>query len=369
MLRIQWTVRDTQPSSLAWAVPSTYGFKRFVLENKRIGCRHSSRSFPSLNPARATKTVTMTSAMFPSVDSCLQVFRRAAPALDGVSYKGQAGKIAIIGGSLEYTGAPYFAAMAAMRGGAELSFVYCAESAAPAIKAYSPDLIVYPGFHALGKDCESLDRMHAIVLGPGLGRTDDAATVVARVLGYVCEKPKPLVVDADGLWFIAKSAKLREMIRDGPRNLKVLLTPNKVEMDRLQASMHVSQAEDVVKWFKGRVVLVQKGRFDRIMAESCCVEVSNSGSLKRVGGQGDFLAGLLALCSAWMTKAAGPYDRSLLDRAIEDVAPAVCACLLTRAAAHRAFLKHGRSLLASDIFPFIGETIDDVLANDSAQRS
>lgn len=304
----------------------------------------------------------MTSAVSPSVESCIRLFRKAAPALDGVSYKGQAGKIAVVGGSLEYTGAPYFAAMAAMRGGAELSFVYCAESAAPAIKAYSPDLIIYPGFDALGKDCESLTRMHAVVLGPGLGRTEEGATVVNRVVRYICENPKPLVIDADGLWFIAQAPALREMIRDGPRNLSVFLTPNKVEMDRLQAALQVSDAEGIVKWFQGRVVLVQKGQFDRITGERCTVEVSNSGSLKRVGGQGDFLAGLLALCSAWMTKNTVPYGRNPQDLALEDVAPAVCACLLTRAAAHRAFLKHGRSLLASDIFPFIGAAVDDVLA-------
>lgn len=303
----------------------------------------------------------MTSSVSPSVESCIRLFRKAAPALDGVSYKGQAGKIAVIGGSLEYTGAPYFAAMAAMRGGAELSFVYCAESAAPAIKAYSPDVIVYPGFDALGKDCESLNRVQAIVLGPGLGRAEEGAAVVDGVVSYVCEKPKPLVIDADGLWFIAQTPMLREMIRDGPRNLSVFLTPNKVEMDRLQAALHVSDAEGVVKWFQGRVVLVQKGQFDRITGGRCTIEVSNSGSLKRVGGQGDFLAGLLALCSAWMIKNTAPYDRNPQDLALEDVAPAVCACLLTRSAAHKAFLKHGRSLLASDIFPFIGTAVDEVL--------
>ena len=50
----------------------------------------------------------------------------------------------MIGGCAEYTGAPYFAAMAALRCGADLAHVFCAEAAAPVIKSYSPELIVHP---------------------------------------------------------------------------------------------------------------------------------------------------------------------------------------------------------------------------------
>lgn len=69
--------------------------------------------------------------------------REAAPDLsDPRLYKGAAGRIAIVGGSREYTGAPYYAAMAALRGGAELATVYCHADAAPAIKAYSPGTLL-----------------------------------------------------------------------------------------------------------------------------------------------------------------------------------------------------------------------------------
>jgi ATP-dependent NAD(P)H-hydrate dehydratase len=37
------------------------------------------------------------------------------PELDGSLRKGDAGRVLLVGGSLEYTGAPYFAAMAAMK--------------------------------------------------------------------------------------------------------------------------------------------------------------------------------------------------------------------------------------------------------------
>ena len=71
--------------------------------------------------------------------------RRFRPApLDPTAHKGRRGKVAVVGGCAEYTGAPYFAAMAALRCGADLAHVFCAEAAAPVIKSYSPELIVHP---------------------------------------------------------------------------------------------------------------------------------------------------------------------------------------------------------------------------------
>ncbi|WRX20888.1 ATP/ADP-dependent (S)-NAD(P)H-hydrate dehydratase - like 1 [Theobroma cacao] len=43
------------------------------------------------------------------------VLRAIIPSLDPTRHKGQAGKIAVIGGCREYTGAPYFAAISALK--------------------------------------------------------------------------------------------------------------------------------------------------------------------------------------------------------------------------------------------------------------
>ena len=68
------------------------------------------------------------------------------PKLSSDLHKGQSGKIAVIGGSEEYTGAPFFASIACMRTGADLSHVFCSEGAGIAIKSYCADLIVHPVF-------------------------------------------------------------------------------------------------------------------------------------------------------------------------------------------------------------------------------
>ena len=89
-------------------------------------------------------------------------------------YKGYSGKICIIGGSPNYTGAPYYAAISALRTGADLSHVFCHPTAASAIKTYSPELIVHSCLdnqNNFEKEAEAwFDRFTGFVIGPGLGR-------------------------------------------------------------------------------------------------------------------------------------------------------------------------------------------------------
>ncbi|KAL9713524.1 hypothetical protein Ac2012v2_003136 [Leucoagaricus gongylophorus] len=66
------------------------------------------------------------------------------PPLNGTLHKGQSGRVGVLGGALDYTGAPYFSAISALRLGADLSHVICSPTAAGPIKSYSPDLIVHP---------------------------------------------------------------------------------------------------------------------------------------------------------------------------------------------------------------------------------
>lgn len=66
------------------------------------------------------------------------------PALNHTRHKGQNGKICVIGGSMEYTGAPYYAAISSLKGGGDLAYILCTKSAAIPIKSYSPECIVYP---------------------------------------------------------------------------------------------------------------------------------------------------------------------------------------------------------------------------------
>ncbi len=64
------------------------------------------------------------------------------------SHKGSSGRVGVLGGSARYTGAPYYAATAALHVGADLAYIFCADEAALPIKCYSPELMVIPVYPA-----------------------------------------------------------------------------------------------------------------------------------------------------------------------------------------------------------------------------
>ena len=66
------------------------------------------------------------------------------PRLTNTMHKGQCGRVAVFGGCILYTGAPYFAAISALKCGADLVHVFCEKEAGTVIKSYSPELIVHP---------------------------------------------------------------------------------------------------------------------------------------------------------------------------------------------------------------------------------
>ena len=74
----------------------------------------------------------------------LQKVKSIVPRLTQELHKGQCGRIAVFGGCVLYTGAPYFAAIAALKAGADLVHVFCEKGAGSVIKSYSPELIVHP---------------------------------------------------------------------------------------------------------------------------------------------------------------------------------------------------------------------------------
>ena len=67
-----------------------------------------------------------------------------------------------------YTGAPYFAAISALKTGADLAHVFCEREAGQVIKSYSPELIVHPVLdteYVMEEIDRWLPRFHCVVLG------------------------------------------------------------------------------------------------------------------------------------------------------------------------------------------------------------
>ncbi|XP_062831524.1 ATP-dependent (S)-NAD(P)H-hydrate dehydratase isoform X3 [Anolis carolinensis] len=289
------------------------------------------------------------------MENIFQLVRNIIPPLTAKKHKGQDGRIGIVGGCQEYTGAPYFAAISALKVGADLSHVFCTKDAAGVIKSYSPELIVHPVLDrpdAVHEVEKWLPRLHSVVIGPGLGRED---VLLANAKGII-EKAKvkgiPIVIDADGLWLIAQQPSV---IQNYPR---AILTPNAMEFSRLYEAMlrdpvdsndqhgcllRLSQA-------LGNVTIVQKGERDLISDGEKVLVCSHEGSSRRCGGQGDLLSGSLGVLAHWALLA-GPEKTNGQNPFL---VAAFGACSLTRQCNHQAFQKCGRSMTASDMILEIG---------------
>ena len=114
-----------------------------------------------------------------------KVLKSFIPQLNSSLYKGQMGRIGIIGGSIDYTGAPYYAGQSSLYFGSDLVTIFTAKEALIPIKSYSPELMVTLLYCT--EEIEQLEdeviqtiindkinsyssKLHSIVIGPGLGR-------------------------------------------------------------------------------------------------------------------------------------------------------------------------------------------------------
>ncbi|MCH86387.1 ATP-dependent (S)-NAD(P)H-hydrate dehydratase, partial [Trifolium medium] len=152
-------------------------------------------------------------------------------------------KIAVIGGCREYTGAPYFAAISALKIGADLSHVFCTKDAAPVIKSYSPELIVHPVLEesysvreedkkiiaskVLAEVDKWLERFDCLVIGPGLGRDPFLLDCVSEIMRHARKSNIPIVIDGDGLFLVTNHLELVSGYA------LAVLTPNVNEYKRL----------------------------------------------------------------------------------------------------------------------------------------
>ena len=147
--------------------------------------------------------------------------------------KFSSGTVVIAGGAAGYTGAPCMVALGAQRTGAGYVQLAVPESAQQAValrllEAVTRGLPEDDGMHVpagVEEVEEMAERAGAVVLGPGLGRSDGAGEFARAVARSV---EKPLLIDADGLnAHVGELDSLRE--RPGP----TILTPHAGELARL----------------------------------------------------------------------------------------------------------------------------------------
>lgn len=275
---------------------------------------------------------------------------------DSSSHKGNNGRLLIVGGNKDYSGAPAIAGMAAIGAGADLVYVAAPKIAAEAIKATSPDLIV----KSLDGDKLSLKNaseiielsksVDAVLIGPGAG-IDDETSKLFNVL--VTKIKKPIVLDADSLKQVEVSLiKNRKDIILTPHifEFKSIFDVNddlKLDIDSYdfaKVDENITQFQQITRQIKGSVIV--KGKYDLILHGNGFKINKSGNSGMTVGGTGDALAGIAA---------------GLLSQGVSGFDSACLAAFINGLAGDEAYKIKGNGFSATDLVSYIGNVIKNGL--------
>ncbi len=261
--------------------------------------------------------------------------------------KGDHGHGLLLAGSAAMPGAACMAAAAALRGGVGTLKVLCPAPALPGLRVL-PEAMLIPLPGESWADCTEEFLLphfaHAtcIAIGPGMGRERETDAVLRAVLAA----GKPAVVDADGLFALARMGDKAAVLHG-----KTVLTPHFGEMARLagvtigavRENQEALARQYAAEW--GCTVLLKGARSviagpDGSYAWNC---TGNPGLAK--GGSGDVLAGIAL---AMLGQKLAPFD-----------AACAAAYLLGASADAALELLRERMLMARDVTDMIGLTISN----------
>lgn len=210
------------------------------------------------------------------------------------SHKGTFGKILLLCGSRGFTGAAALAAMGALRSGAGLTYLAVPESIyeIEAVKLTEP--VIFPvdddnGTYSISGVPQIEDLLtgkDAVLVGPGIGRSDGATAVVRTVLESFSG---PVVVDADGINVLSAH---KDILRG--RTSPTILTPHDGEFqrfggnlteDRIRSAAEMATQYSCVVLLKGCRTIITDGM------RCYCNHTGNPGMA--TGGSGDVLSGII----------------------------------------------------------------------------
>lgn len=150
------------------------------------------------------------------------------------SHKGTYGRVALLGGALEYSGAIRLSAMAyaALKSGAGLSTIAVPRFLVPVVSQNILEVMIYP------MECSDreivfdkknidglIDKFDVLTCGMGLGKSKGAYEIINYIVKHYTGK---LVLDADALNILSENTILLSNTK-----ARVVLTPHMMEFKRL----------------------------------------------------------------------------------------------------------------------------------------
>lgn len=280
------------------------------------------------------------------------------------SNKGTYGKVLVIAGSKDMSGAAYFAATAAYRMGAGLVRILTAKENREILQRQIPEAILttYDTLEdgILAEDIENIKEAVAwasvVLIGPGLSQSVMGAHLVNYVLA---ECRVPLVMDADALNILAKivsekvseDAGVEERISCLASLLpkKTILTPHKMELSRLTGIPMADLVACLIDssapcTYNNEIIFVKKDvRTIVSFGMTDYINVTGNDGMA-TAGSGDVLAGMIA---------------GYLAQDEDFVMAAVMGCYLHGMAGDiAAKVKGPRAMIASDILEEIPAVLE-----------
>jgi NAD(P)H-hydrate epimerase len=195
-------------------------------------------------------------------------------------HKGKKGGLLVVGGSVNYRGAPLLAGLGALRSGAGLIVLAIPDFMVDSASLFLPEAIFVPlrtrGDAVLPESlAEAIapweKRCDAAAVGPGLGRNEGSGSIIDW---FWNKWEKPLLVDGDGLHFLSfdkykPAFRANAVITPHVGEAANLLgaTPEDINNDRIGAAVSMSCAAgtillkgmDTVVYSKGKSITIIKG--------------------------------------------------------------------------------------------------------------
>ena len=214
------------------------------------------------------------------------------------SYKGDYGKVYILGGSVGYSGAPVFAARAAVRTGAGLVSLGVPAPLWPIAAAKLDEAMAHPlpsgkegmlSLEATEETLRRLDTCDVCLIGPGLGRGNGVASVVRHILRST---HLPVVLDADGI----NALEGHIDVLDARGGSFTVLTPHDGEFVRIGGDLSGGDRLAAARSFAAEhgCALVLKGHRTIAAFPDGTAYINTTGNPGMAkGGSGDVLGGII----------------------------------------------------------------------------
>ncbi|WP_097015434.1 NAD(P)H-hydrate dehydratase [Anaerocolumna aminovalerica] len=324
------------------------------------GCEYAGEvvvadiGFPQAAFDAVSKTAGISCSVYDDSD------KKKLPIRHTYSNKGTYGKVLIIAGSYNMSGACYLSAKAAYSCGAGLVKVMTVEENRVIMQQLLPEALLYTysseTLQDSGKIEEMIEQIHwatSIVIGPGIGVNPDSERLLNLAITYA---KAPLLIDADGLNILASMNRKKDeavLLQEDIINMlpkDTLLTPHIKELSRLinmpveEITSDLLEVADKCTINNELIFVIKDPRTVAAYKENRYINVSGNNGMA-TGGSGDVLTGIIGGfiaggLSSWEAAKLGVYIHGLAgDKAAEK--------------------KGCYSMMASDIIEALPEVIEE----------